>query len=177
MTFREMVSLWQRFADLGGAPDPTALREAVCSHAQDLELPPAQDFVPFTSPDVGDALLFWCSDQAVVCGLTWIPADRLDAQLREDLARLNGCAWAGAGDLSSEPGEASLWDAALRVMSALALEMSTVEDMARWGQDEGSSLTADDLAPYWKAWLGCEVTSWAQLSTLPAQVCAIRQAM
>ncbi len=164
--------LWEDLEALSCDAEPSELQALVVGCADALLLPPPSDRTPFTGEATGDALVFLCSDANGFLGIVRVPADRIDDVLRRDLRALHGVTFAGAADLTPE-----LWDSALRVMSALALELRDAEEMAQWARDEGSALTLEDLAPRWERWAGCDVTDWAQLHDRPSIVCALRRAM
>lgn len=172
MSYDDVCRIWENFDELPFECSMDALRAIVVEESSFLFLPDADKSVPFIGESTNDVLVFLCSDADGILGLVRVPADRIDAQMRADLELMHGRIFAGAADL-----ERHMWDAAIRIMAALALEMRNVEELAAWGQDEGSPLTVEDLAPLWNLWQGCDVLRWDQLQTGVRAVCAIRRAM
>jgi hypothetical protein len=173
-TAKELRQSFARFRDLPAHLDDAAraqLATALTEEGARLGIKgPAAPI--FTAGVNGDVIICVVSDHDGAGFLMRVPADKVDAQLGADLDRIHRRVFAGGADLEPEQ-----WDAALRVMSALGLEMDSAEDMASWGNDEGSSLSADDLAPLWLRWQGCDLRSWAQLAEAPSRVCAFNRAM
>lgn len=172
MSYADVERLWECFDALPFECSMDSVRPIVMDEADHLFLPSPGDFIPFTGAATDDVLLFLCSDADGILGLVRAPAERIDARMREDLEALHGRVFANAADLSKQQ-----WDAAIRIMAALALEMRDVQHLAAWAQDEGSNLTEKDLEPLWNLWQGCDVQRWEQLQTRPRFVCALRRAM
>ncbi len=172
MSYLDVNRLWEQLEELPFHCSMDALRKIVLAEAGLLYLPPADGFIPFTGEATQDVLLFLCSDADGVMGMVRIPAERIDDRMRDDLQSMHLKVFAGSADLT-EP----MWDAAIRIMSALAMEMRGVEEMAHWARDEGSALTQEQLEPLWNLWQGCDVQRWDQLRSCPEAVCALRRAM
>lgn len=172
MSYRDVEELWEQLEELPFQCSMEALRAVVLNEASALYLPPPNEFVPFTGERTQDVLLFLCSDADGILGMVRAPAERIDRQMRKDLQTMHCKVFANAADLTEE-----MWDAAIRIMSALSMEMRDVGEMVRWAQDEGSSLTEEQLEPLWDLWQGCDVRDWEQLQTCPSAVCALRRAM
>ncbi len=172
MSYDDVCRIWERFDELPFECSMDALRAILVEESPALLLPDPESLIPFTGESTNDVLVFLCSDADGILGLVRVPADRIDACMRADLELMHGRIFAGAADLDRH-----MWDAAIRIMAALALEMRNVEELADWGQEDGSSITVEELAPLWNLWQGCDVLRWDQLQTRVRGVCAIRRAM
>ena len=172
MSYDDVCRIWERFDELTFDCSMEALRAIIVEESRALFLPEPERSSPFAGESTNDVLVFLCSDADGILGLVRVPAERIDARMRADLELMHGCIFAGAADLKRH-----MWDAAIRIMAALALEMRNVEELAAWGQEEGSPLTVEDLTPLWNLWQGCDVSRWDQLQTGVRGVCAIRRAM
>ena len=172
MSYDDVCRIWDRFDELTFDCSMEALRAILVEESRALFLPEAESVIPFAGESTNDVLVFLCSDADGILGLIRVPADRIDDCMHADLELMHGRIFAGAADLKPQ-----MWDAAIRIMAALALEMRNAQELASWAQDEGSSLTAEDLAPLWNLWQDCEVVRWDQLQTGVRGVCAIRRAM
>lgn len=118
------------------------------------------------------ALLVIAIDSDAILSLAMVPARLVDERLSSALATIDNRTFAGAADLTSEQ-----WDAAVLVLSALALEMSDADELAQWAQDEGSSLSSDDIASYWNRWANTSVSSWTELARSTSAIYSFRRAM
>ena len=171
MGFSDTRRVWERLRELPFECPADGLREVIVEEAEHLFLP-SDGPVPFAGDATDDVLVFIGSDADGILGLVRVPADRLVAGLRDDLCLLHGRLFANSADLT-EP----MWDAAVRVMAALAMEMGDVAELARWAQDEGSALDVAALTPIWDLWHGCDVRQWEQLASRPRAICAFCRAM
>ena len=160
-----MEELWE--AIYSGEEMPDVLR----AHATALELEgsPGPMLEGDGEPHV---LIVVCIDAAAITSLELVPVRLLDDRLTAALATINGRTFAGGADLGT-----AQWDAAILVMSALALEMRDAAELARWAHDDGSQLPAEDIAHYWNRWSGCDVRAWSDLARPTTSVYRLRRSM
>lgn len=172
MGYEEMSDAWEAFSsiphDISGAEE--LLRDALLAHKDVLEL--NGDPRPLSGSRTADVLLVTCIDAAAIVALDRIPASALDPALTEALSVIHGRTFAGAADLKRHQ-----WDAAARVMAALASEFSRVEDFIAWIVDERTAVPIEELRATWKRWGSFNVASWDALTDIPVRICAIRRAM
>ena len=167
MSYADLRELWDA---LGGSVDEA--RAALLDHRGCLELigEPGGELLTGTGDE--HVLVVIALDAAGQAALAVVPAALVDAPLAQALAAIDGRTFAGAADLTR-----AQWDAAVLVMSALALELGSADELARWAADEGSSLTPAEVGAAWDRWRDTGVTSWAELARPISRVYAFRRAM
>jgi hypothetical protein len=103
-------------------------------------------------------LLAVANDYSAEMGLWMIPESSIDDRLRDALATINGCTFAGSADLAEEE-----WDAAVLVMAALAYEWGDPAELITWTTTDESSVTPDEIRSYWNRWGRAAVSKWSEL--------------
>jgi hypothetical protein len=153
MGHAEMRDAWEAL-DTTVEQLPIALREH--STLFGLQGEPTEHLL--AGPGEPHALLAIAMDGAGIVALSVIPLAKLDDRLATAFATIDGRTFAGAADLTTEQ-----WDAAVLVMAALAHDFNNVEDFTSYAQDEGATVSADDLAAYWQKLAGTGTSTWADL--------------
>ncbi len=148
-----MKAAWE---DLNTTIDrlPTVLRE----HASVFGLPGEPTDQLLAGLGEPHALLAMALDGAGIIALSVIPLAKLDDRLDAAFQAIDGRTFAGAADL--KPAQ---WNAAALAMSALALDFTSLEDFTSYVQEEGATVSADDLAAYWDRLSGTGTRVWADL--------------
>ncbi len=167
MGYSEMKDCWEDVSRCS----VDNVRTALLAHQAALGLDGAPGAL-FAGAGEDHVLVVVAIDAAGVIALSLVPTARVDDPLRAALEAIDGRVFAGAADL-----ERAQWDAAVLVMSALALEMADADELASWAADEGSSLAAEEVRAVWNRWTGTDVRSWSQLERPVSRVYSLRRAM
>lgn len=147
-------------------------RTALIEHASTLGLAGAPSTTLLTGPGEDHVLLIVATHASKSIEMAMVPTRLIDDALRQALVTIDGKVFAGAADL--KPAQ---WDAAVRVMAALRLEMADAAQLAAWAADEGSSLTAADVDAAWGAWATTWIADWAALDHAVSHVYSLCRAM
>jgi hypothetical protein len=166
MGYAEMKECWLdvKRASVG------ALSEILPDHAEVLGLAGAPGPIG-TGAGEPHVLITCCSDGDAIVALTLLPAAAITPELAAALAAIDGRVFAGSADL-----DPATWDEAVKVLALLAFEHRTVEQLAQYARDEGSSLSVDDLRPFWNLAAGHAVSAWSQLAVPITHAYSLRRA-
>ena len=166
MGYAEMEECW---LDLERA-HVSALAELLAAHAEVLGLAGTPGPVGQGAGEPHTLITYCCDGDAIVA-LILVPSSAIAPELAAALAAIDGRVFAGSADLDPES-----WDAAAKVLAALAVEHATLEQLTEYAQVEGSSLSADQLRPFWKVAANHGVSSWDQLFVPIDQAYSLRRA-
>lgn len=162
-----MIDCWDAVQSASIAELPDVLR----AHAAALGLEGTPEVV-FAAPSGDQELVLVFDDASGTTSLVMLPSEQVAPVLRDALRAIDGRVFAGPADL-----RAAQWDAAVLVLSALALELRDAAELAAWAAEGGSSVAAETIAGYWNRWSGLDVRSWSQLAPAITAFYAFRRAM